>query len=477
LNERGGITRWIVAAGVVALIGGGIGSSIATSGTPTTVTTTTVPGGNFPGTYYASFANGVPSATTFFPIAVWDQDPGGGNVPAPYTDQAQAFKAMGINTFIGISNWPSSFGKDDGSMAAAAANGEYIIAGGDPTSNTSPTSVASIQALLASDPSAAPYFLGYQFDDEPNCTLNLAAQVATIHAEGPGLVYANEGAWTSALPANDIGSAQCLAQAEANLRAVAIASSDDYAETDPWHSNVCIGPDCVWVYGAEARNLRSIAAPGEPVWEFIDSGTDFQGFSQQNGPCVQATNLCQKGNEEVATPVQVNAEAWDAIIGGAQGIEWFCDGSAPPLGVGADAGDACAGGGSGGNPVNGGQPALAANLTYVDNRIHRYAAELLSPTVSGLTASASLPMATMLKTVNGVSFVFAMSDRDGSTSATFTDPALAGKTARVVYDSAERYDHKAGEWGHTFAVSSTGSWSDTFGTAANPYQVKVYELS
>jgi hypothetical protein len=426
--------------------------------------------------FYGHYTSGSLTSSSFFPIAVWDQDPAGGNVPSPYVDQAQAFKAMGINTFVDISNWPSSFGKDDGSLAAAAENGEYIIAGGDPKSDTSSTSVASIEALLAADPSAAPYFLGYQWDDEPSCTENVGSEVATIESEDPGtMTYANEGAWLADLPGNDIGNQQCLSEAESNLQAVSVASSDDYAETDPWHSNVCIGANCIWVYGQTAHNLVATAKAGEPTWEFIESGTDF-GLSQQDGSCNLATNTCVKGNEATATPVQVNSSAWDALIGGANGIEWFCDGSEPEN---SDAGDACAGGGSDGNPV-GGSTVIPANLTYIDHTIESYAPELNTPDVGGMTVSSSnssVPVASMLKTVNGEDYLVVESNRDGSATATYSDPSLAGQTATVVYDSADHYDPANSELGETFTLSGSGSFNDSLGTSANPYQVKIYLIT
>ena len=51
-----------------------------------------------PKAFYGSYSNGLPTSSNFFPIGVWYQDPSGGNVPAQYADQAQAFKAMGITS-------------------------------------------------------------------------------------------------------------------------------------------------------------------------------------------------------------------------------------------------------------------------------------------------------------------------------------------------------------------------------------------
>jgi hypothetical protein len=461
-----------------------------------------------PATMYGPFANGLPTSPSFFPIGVWYQNPAGGDVPAPYTDQAQAFKAMGVNVFVGISQesnvaWPESYGSDEGEIAAAAAEGMYVIGGGDPncTANNSGSdpcdtdhaSVDSVQKLLASLPAGdAQYFVGYQWTDEPACNTPIASQVAAVSSEDPTrMTYANEGAWVADLPGNDIGSpsgsgltsSQCLSEAEANLVATSIVSSDDYALTDPWHTSTCAGANCIYLYGNSAANMRALAGPTQPVWSFLETGTDDLGLSTQNGVCNWTTNLCASGNEAAATPVQVNSAAWDALINGANGIEWFCDaadiGSTGTTNSGTTAYDACAGGGGDGSSV-GGSTIIPANLTYVDNTVESYAPELNSPDVAGMAVSSSnssVPVVDMLKQVNGEDYLFVESDRDGSTVATYSDPSLAGLTATLVYDSANQYDPTSSEQGQTFTFSSSGMFSDSLGTAANPYQVKIYAIA
>lgn len=437
-----------------------------------------------PKAFYGQYSNGLPTSSSFFPIGVWYQNPSGGNVPSQYANQAQAFKAIGVNVFVGISQengiaWPESYASDQGEMEAATAAGMYVIGGGDPACSASNTgsnpcsrdhaSIESVQAMLARLPAAdARYFVGYQWTDEPPCSMNIPAEVSTLNSEdSTRMTYANEGAWTSDLPNNDVGSAQCLTAAEANLVAPSIASSDDYALTDPWHSSICAGANCVYMYGDTAANMRALAGASKPVWAFIESGTDDLGLSGQNGPCNYTTDLCANGNEAYATPAQVNSAAWDALINGANGIQWFCDDSV--------AYDACAGGGPGGQPAVAGSRTygIAANLTYIDNTIQSFAAELNSPDVTGLATTSHLPVVTMLKDVGGVYYLFAMSDRDGTTWSTFTDPALAGKTATLVYNSSAEYGPVVNNV-LLHHVNSAGAFTVRFGPA---YQVKVYKIS
>lgn len=93
--------------------------------------------------YYARFRNGLPSASTFFPIAIWDQYTASATNTGPwgfdshYKNLAAAASGMGVNTFVAESSWPDAYGTDidpngPGFLQAACNAGDYVIAGGDP---------------------------------------------------------------------------------------------------------------------------------------------------------------------------------------------------------------------------------------------------------------------------------------------------------------------------------------------------------
>ncbi|MGA3217418.1 MAG: hypothetical protein ABSD97_17215, partial [Acidimicrobiales bacterium] len=237
----------------------------------------------------------------------------------------------------------------------------------------------------------------------------------------------------------------------------------------------------------------------------VETGTDDLGLDLQGGAtCDYTTNVCTSGNEATATLVQVNSAAWDAIINGANGIVWFCDasnlsstGTTPS---GNTAYDGCAGGGGGGNPTNGGEEFLPTNLKYVDSNITTFAPELNSPitgicsmendTTLGITTSCSNgvlsvstsntsePIVARTTTYGGHIYLFVESDRaNDETTGTYTITGASGKTASLVYDSATQYDPTHSKQGDTFSVNGSGVFSDTLGTAANPYQVKIYSIS
>ena len=336
--------------------------------------------------------------SSVFPVAVWLQDPAEtNNIESGYSTLGAAAAAEGINTFLGFYDWPSAYGVDNstggqGSQFQAACNaGEYVIAGGDPSSNTSAESVASIEKIASDETQAGTgssctnYLAGYDWDDEPaECSTNVAAQVAAIHADDPTRpTVDNMASWVT------WGDSGCDSTADENFSAPSFLSSDDYHNTDPWNVGSCTGAahvskspwaDCSWLYGYQGAIQTSLAA-GKPTWEFIESGTDELGFSGQNGStCNTTTNACSNGNEYNATAPQVNADAWSAIVNGVTGIEWFCHGTAQ--GQNLSDSDCMGGNGSASN-------AIFSNLRYIDDTIQSYAPELLSSTQGSCTMQPS----------------------------------------------------------------------------------------
>ena len=265
-----------------------------------------------------------------------------------------------------------------------------------------------------------------------------------------------------------------------------IFAGDVYEVTNPWIGSTCDvaggQSDCLWGYGTQTQNYVANDTGGKPVWVDIETGTNDLGDAETNGStCNSTTNLCSKGNEQRATPEQVNSAAWLTLINGSNGIIWFCDDSL----TGADA---CLGGGANGNPSACAPTCgIAANLTYVDANVEGFAQELNSPDAAGVTVASSnpaVPVDEMTKVVNGVTYLFTEADRGtGKTTATYTDAGLAGSTATLVYDSAARYDPSISEQGKTFALDGSGSFSDSLtgdtGNSANAvsYQVKIYAIS
>ncbi|PWU15115.1 MAG: hypothetical protein C5B49_12250 [Bdellovibrio sp.] len=94
------------------------------------------------------------------------------------------------------------------------------------------------------------------------------------------------------------------------------------------------------------------------------------------------------------------------------------------------------------------------------------------------TSNAAVPGMALVKQLNGVTYLFAESNRRSSSGAafTFTLTGLAGKTATVVYDSNAHYDSANSAAGETFNLNSSSQFSDTFGANNDHYQVKIYAI-
>ena len=479
-------------------------------------------------TVAAAVSNTSPLFPSSFPIAVWLQNPDQTTkIESGYSTLARAAAAEGINTFLGLNDWPSAFGVDNstsgqGAQFQAACNaGEHVVAGGNSSSNTAANSVASVEFIAALErqagtgTSCSQYLAGYNWTDEPPaCSNNVAAQVAAIHAEDPTRpTIDNMASWVS------WGDSGCTSSADAAFAAPAITSSDDYHNTDAWNvtnaeggcegaQHVSTSPwaDCSWLYGYQAAVQASLSG-GKPTWVFLETGTDELGFSSQSGSsCNTSTNTCSNGNEYNATAPQVNANAWAAIINGASGIEWFCHGAAQ--GQGTSDSDCMGGNGSASN-------AIFSNLQYIDGTVQGYAPALLSATQGACTmqpstystrnnallqscsggdltmstSNTSEPIMAMTKVVNGTTYLFVEADRaNGTTTGTYGVAGAGGDTASLVYDSAAHYDPAVSEQGHTFSLNGSGTFSDSlrgdngegsnhYGAGSNGYEVKIYTIN
>ncbi len=295
---------------VLSLSACGIASHILAA---PTLTTTPMGPGPGPGSsplraMYSSYVNGPWQNPSFFPIAVWWQAPTQTALFGPSTTTAAAAAAAEhINIFMAISGtsgtWPERFGGDNGELEAIKANHLYLIGGHNTPylQNTSANSVASMLAL-ANSIGAGANLIGYQGADEPACSPGAAiadgynyppamATVPTIvgninRFDPTRLVTYNETAWMAS-PQFE----KCLSTAITALQATSIASKDDYPMTSPFpgrgtdfaRSDFRSVPNDIMFYiGLEAQGLRHFAKPNQPVWAFIESGSDNYGHSETN---------------------------------------------------------------------------------------------------------------------------------------------------------------------------------------------------
>jgi hypothetical protein len=258
--------------------------------------------------------------------------------------------------------------------------------------------------------------------------------------------------------------------------------------------------DSMWIQGYSVVLFRNNGATNQPIWAYVDTGTNELAYSSQNSSsCNATTNNCTGSgfiNEYRATSEQVNAEVWMTLINGGNGIEFFCDDTS--ITTTQTAYDFCLG-----NNVSGEgtvAAAIASNLLYIDGTILTYAHPLnyasnglctmnngtgysnyTTSCTQGIltmsTGTSSVPGSAVVKTYSGTPYLFADSDRNGSALMTFTLSGYAGYTATVVYDSNAQYDPTHSEVGTTFTLNGSGQFSDTFGANGHNYQPKIYTIT
>jgi hypothetical protein len=415
---------------VTGVVTGSGGTGTGGGGLPSGVSLQQLDGGP---TYYSRFSNGFPTSSNFYPIAVFNQGLGYNGSSYDPT-QLAAYKAVGANTFVNLYN-----GYNSALISAIKADGMYAL--GSP--------------LAASY--AGNTFTGYVWFDEadgnddcadvPSASIlgqivpcsavsgrtppSVISQVnADLHAVDPTRpVYCQ---YTKPVAENSgLTNAQAAAYVNANCD---IVSYDSYIISDGWTTN-----HNLWRQYDDVANVRSLANDGKPVMPFIEAGEPFTS-NQWSGV--------------TATPQMSVAEAWNAIIAGARGIQWFDHDFGGSSGGYATSGDDLIDP----NPVFSG---LQSAITAMDHRVTSLAPILNDPFANGYVTNTGL-MNVMAKydAASHNFYVFAAPRSSSSQSITFT--AAGGYTGPVTVQGENRT-----------VMATSGKFTDTFAsvTAVHIYIV------
>ncbi|MGK4579959.1 DUF4082 domain-containing protein [Kitasatospora sp. HPMI-4] len=381
-----------------------------------------------------------------FPVGVWMQDP---TTPFNGSDEAHAFASLGVNTLVGLWDWPE---EDDGRLRAAAAAGLAVIAGGkacDPAPgaagaaawacDTADLPLAAQAARLGADSLA-----GYQLADEPDMDVpngtatgagcmppgKLAGFADSLRQQDPTRpVLVNFGSGV----AGGARGPGCPSDFSGYTGSADIVSVDFYGITDPSSPARTKG---VRTYAATAARARTLA-PGKPVWVFLETPVQMLGGS------------ATASGAKAASPAQVRAAAWAALVNGATGLTWFCHSFVAQ----AQQVDACLR-----------DARSAAAIRTVDADARAYAGYWNAPPVLVGVAAEGAPVTATLRRAGGRTAILAVATdspelpEGGPATATFTLP-----------------DHWSGKIrtddGRTLTVAG-GTFTDRFDT----YQPHVYTL-
>jgi hypothetical protein len=365
-----------------------------------------------PPTVYRQWTNGPPSDPNFFPVAVWLQSEG----------NADAYQAIGVNTFIGLWQGPT-----DPQLAGLKAAGMLTLCAQD-----------GVWASHLGDGTIR----GWTQDDEPDnaqpdgaggygpCVDPAVIQTRYAAFRGNDAtrpVYLNLGqgvSWTDYYGRGSACAGKLAMYAEYE-KGADIVSFDIYPvnSTDPpVQGNL-------WMVPQGVDRLRQWSGYKKPVWNWIET-----------------TPIDDPAHRP--TPAQVRAEVWMSLVHGSAGIGYFAHVFQPQFieaGLLAD-------------------PAMKDGVKAIDAEIALLAPALNTASIGNAATVASsngaVPVDFMVKRAAGTLYLFAVAMRPGATQATFTLRGLQSGTATVIGES------------RTIPIAG-GNFQDAF---AADYAVHLYRL-
>ncbi len=324
-------------------------------------------------------ANGFPADADFFPIGVWSQSPA----------RAASYKAIGINTFVGLYEGPT-----ENQLAELALQDMFAVAGQNDIGLKSPNRDV-IKAWMQDDEpdNAQPLLLGLRGtcipanevarrtremkarDPTRPVMINFGQGVANEFWRGRGLCNGDQGYYDSA------------------IRGADILSYDIYP----------VGSETPQVKGKleyvarGVTNLVKRAADGQSVWMALETTA----LDPTRRP----------------TAAEVRAEVWMALIHGAAGIFYFVHEFKPDFREDAIFR----------------YPDIVKEVTNTNEMIKSLAPVLKSPSLHGtISVSATTPIATMVKVFENTTYVFAVAMQNSPATARITVRDGQDTRARVL---------------------------------------------
>jgi hypothetical protein len=273
---------------------------------PSGVTLQAIDGGP---SFFGAWSDGFPTSPSFFPIGVFDQSLGYNSSSGTYSQsEITAYKNEGINTFINLYN-----GYNQKFLSAIHSLGMYALTGPTAPSYANGTIDGYVwfdEADGTNDCGSVPSssILGESVSCSPTSSgATPSSVIAQVNADLQGAHGAGDKTRPDycqyTKPVAEL-SGLSTAQAAAYVNAGCdIVSYDSYIINDSYASN-----HDLWRQYDDVENVRRLAADKLPVWPFIEAGEVFNS-DQWSGI--------------TATPAMSVAEAWNAIIAGARGIQWF----------------------------------------------------------------------------------------------------------------------------------------------------------
>ena len=365
--------------------------------------------------YYAHWSYGPPSDANYFPIAVWLQS----------ASNAPAFKAIGINTYIGLSQDTTN-----SELAGLRNAGVQTICDQDADwmSHLTDTTIDGWRIPQDEPDNAQPLTdggSGYGPCIDPSVIVSEYQQQVAANPTRPIFLNLGQGVAYVDYPGRGDACAGQTSMYPMYAAGADLLSFDIY----PVNNTDATTGGNLWYVATGVDNLRGWANYQKPVWNWIETtGID--------------------DPSHTPTPAQIKTEVWMSLVHGSMGIGYFVHIFSPSF-------------------IEAGLLSVSANAAAVgaiDAQISALAPVLNTRSLAnGATVASSnpaVPVDIMAKRYQGNLYIFAVAMRQNATMATFTLRNVTTATASVLGES------------RTIGVDA-GTFSDAFA----PYAVHLYEIA
>jgi hypothetical protein len=363
----------------------------------------------------ATAQNHAPFGPDNFPIAVWLQDP----------QDAARYRQAGINLYIGLWQGPT-----EAQLAILKAAHMPVMC---------------IQNAVGLRHRDDPTIVGWTQQDEPD-----NAQPVTDPATG-------KQGYGPCVPPGQVTAEYKQIRAADPTRPVLLNLGEGVAN-DAWigrGASASLGDYQTYVQGGDILSfdvypIASLGPDGANLLWYVPKGIDrlisWTGGRKPIWAVIECTHIDDP--QAQATPAQVRAEVWMALIHGAHGIVYFCHQFQPAYDGHALLDD----------------PTMLAAVTALNGQVHAFAPVLNSPTLTGVAAVRSslelCPIALLVKRRHKTMSLFAVGMRNTAVQGNFT---VAGLPPIA-------YAEVLGE-GRTLKVKN-GRFTDDFA----PYGIHIYRI-
>ena len=330
------------------------------------------------------YPNGFPNDPTFFPVGVWLQSP----------ERALAYKAIGINTFVGLWKGPT-----ESQLATLAENGMFVV------TSQNEVGLHSVNRSIIK---------GWLHDDEPD---NARASFKGLHV--------------TCIPVAEVVHRTEEMRARDGTRPIVLNFGQGIVNRYWWGRGLCTGDENYYFNAARGVDILSfdiypVAAEIPQVkgkLEYVARGVtrlmNIAVTSQKVWALIETTAL----NPKIAVrPDQVRAEIWMALIHGARGIVYFVHEFSPVFREDAIFR----------------HPDVVKEVARQNELIRSLASVLNNPNLDGtVSVQSNIPIATMVKRHKNVLYIFAVAMKNSPSRPRFRLEGIDDARAVVVDENRD----------------------------------------